>query len=201
MLKQNSSLRQLQSSFGTMMAKIPISPNQWTVISFLVAISAAFVIAYDNDLVAGLLLFAVAGALDLVDGAVARATGKITKLGGFIDGISDRFVEALFLFSLMFYPLPVVLIDPVIWLALAVFLGTSMPSFVRAYADHKEVMEKQKALEIGGICERSERIIILVLGLGAGLAISIEYFVYSLILVSVLSAVTIVQRITAVIRK
>ena len=194
MLKQIGFSKKLQQSLGQFLAAITLSPNQWTVLSLLIAVVAGAMIAL-GDLFLGLLLFAVAGAFDLIDGAVARARGEVSELGGFIDGVADRFVEAIFLFSFMFYALPTILIDPKIWLAAVIFLGTCMPSFIRAYADHKGVLSREKALALGGICERSERLALLVLGLAAGIFISMEYFVYSLILVSALSLVTVVQRL------
>jgi len=62
------------------------------------------------------------------------------------------------------------------------------------------LLPKEKALALGGICERSERLIIIILGLAAGLLYSMEFFVYSLILVSLLSLITIVQRFVNVVR-
>lgn len=151
-----------------------------------------------GNLVFGLALFAVAAVLDVVDGAVARARGETSALGGFIDGVADRFVEALFLFSFMFYPLPTIYLDPKIWLAALVFLGTCMPSFVRAYADHKGVVTREKALSLGGICERSERLIIVMTGLAAGLLYSMDYFIYAIILAAALSFITVLQRLFAI---
>lgn len=199
MLKQNAGLRGLQGKIGNVLSRIPLTPNQWTILSLLVAVLAAVLIAKD-ELLYGLLLFAMAGALDMVDGAVARARGEVSKLGGFIDGLVDRFVEALFLFSFMFYSLPEVIVDAKIWLASVIFLGTCMPSFVRAYADHKGVVSQEKALAMGGILERSERLILILVGLAGGIFYSMEVFVYSLILVSALSLVTIAQRLISVSR-
>lgn len=198
MLKQDKGLRGLQTSIGRVFAVIPISPNQWTLFSVLVALVAGSVIAFQNNLALGLILFALSALLDAIDGAVARARNEVTKLGGFIDGVADRFVEAIFLFSFMFLPLPVIFIDPKIWLALVIFLGTSMPSYIRAYADHKEALSKEKALALGGICERSERLLLIIIGLGIGLIYSMNYFIYALILVVLLSVITIFQRIASV---
>ena len=115
--------------------------------------------------------------------------------------MADRFVEAVFLFSFMFYPLPEILIDSRVWLASTVFLGTCMPSFLRAYADHKGVVSREKALALGGVCERSERLLIILAGLALGISFSMDYFVYGLIAASALSAVTILQRMLAVSRR
>ena len=201
MLKQDSGLRNLQDSLGNVLALIPLTPNQWTFFSLILALVAGIAIALFGNLAIGLALFAFAGLFDVIDGAVARARGEVSALGGFIDGIADRFVEAIFLFSFMFLPLPAIFIDAKIWIALAVFLGTCMPSFIRAYADHKGALSKEKANALGGIFERSERIIVLVLGLGFGLALSMDYFVYSLMVVSALSLVTIIERMFAILNQ
>ena len=194
MIKQNEKSKSIQLKIGEILSVIPISPNQWTVIAVLVALFAAYWIIV-GELVYGLLFFLLAGALDLVDGAVARARGEVSKFGGFLDGVTDRFVEAIFLFSLMFYPLPEIFIDAKIWLAGFVFMGTCMPSFISAYADHNGVLSTEKARNIGGVCERTERILLLVIGMAAGLYFSMDYFIYALILGIILSSITIAQRI------
>lgn len=195
MLKQSGPLKKIQQSVGKTLAALPLTPNQWTIISLLLAIIAGLSIALTRQLAAGLALFAIAAIFDAIDGAVARARGRVTNMGGFIDGVVDRFVEASFLISLMFIPLPVVLIDPKIWLAILIFTGTCMPSFIRAYAEHKGVISKEKAHSLGGICERSERLAIIVIALGAGIFLGMEYFIYGAILATCLSLVTIMQRL------
>jgi len=201
MLKQAEGPGKIQGLVGSALAPLPLTPNQWTLLSVAAALAAGTVIAVRQDLAAGLVLFAVAALLDLVDGAVARARGEVSALGGFIDGVADRFVEALFLFSFMFYPLPIVLVDPKIWLAGLVFLGACMPSFIRAYADHKGVMTREKALALGGIFERSERLGLVIIGLAAGMLFSMQLFVYAIILASALSLVTIIQRLVEISRQ
>lgn len=197
MLKQDSGAKGLQASLGRALAIIPLSANGWTLLSVIAALAAAAMIAL-NNLFAGLALFALAGLCDVIDGAVARARGQTSEIGGFIDGVADRFVEALFLFSFMFYQLPTVIADPKIWLALVIFLGTCMPSFIRAYADHKGAISRDKALALGGVFERGERILLIVAGLAAGLALNMDYFIYALILASALSLATILQRLFAI---
>jgi len=198
MIKQNSSARGLQSKMGNVLAAIPLTPNHWTILSVLIALCGGIIIALTGNFIAGIILFALSAVFDAVDGAVARARKQTSKYGGFLDGIADRFVEAIFLFSFMFVTLPDFLFPAKIWLAGVIFLGTCMPSFIRAYADHKEVLTTKEALALGGICERGERLVILIIGLVAGISLSMEYFVYSLALVCIFSLVTIIQRMLAV---
>jgi phosphatidylglycerophosphate synthase len=199
MLKQDKGAKGIQLRLGNAFAAIPLTPNQWTSLSVVVALFAAISVAVTGEIAYGLALFAFAALLDVIDGAVARARNEVSALGGFMDGVADRFVEALFLFSFMFVALPAVAgIDAKIWLSLTIFIGTCMPSFVRAYSDHKGVIGRGEANALGGICERSERILIIIAGVAAGLALGMEFFVYSLALASALSLVTVLQRIWAV---
>ena len=195
MLKQNAGLRGIQTSIGKILSVIPLSPNQWTFLSVLLAFSAALAVAVTGNLIIGLSLFALAALFDVIDGAVARARNEVSALGGFVDGVADRFVEASFLFSFMFIMLPTIFVDAKIWLALLIFLGTCMPAFIRAYADHKGVVSRETALAMGGIFERSERLLVVILGLAAGMLVSMEFFVYAIIIAIALSAVTTVQRL------
>ena len=48
----------------------------------------------------GLALIA-ASALDMFDGAVARATGRVSKFGGFLDSVADRISEAVVLAGML----------------------------------------------------------------------------------------------------
>jgi phosphatidylglycerophosphate synthase len=194
MLKQDKGIRGFQASIGAAISVIPLSPNGWTLLSIIVAVIAAATIA-TGYLLPGLLLFALAGLFDVIDGAVARARGETSELGGFLDGLADRFVEGIFLFSFMFQALPEIVLDARIWLASTIFLGTCMPSFIRAYADHKGVISRDKALALSGICERSERLLIIILGLALGILYSMDWFIYGLIVASALSIITIMQRL------
>jgi len=200
MLKQNSSSKGIQEKIGDILAFIPLRPNHWTVLALILAVMGAFAIALLQDLTLGLMFFIVGGSLDLVDGAVARARNESTKFGGFLDGVSDRFMEALFLFAFMFYPLPEIVIDPKIWLAFLIFLGTCMPSFIRSYSEHHGVLTNEKAKSMGGIFERSERLILITVGLAAGILVSMDYFVGAIILAVILSALTVLQRILYVLQ-
>jgi phosphatidylglycerophosphate synthase len=194
MLKQEGGTRRVQESVGRALAFIPLRPNHWTVLALLFGVMGAFSIALLGDVPMGILFFILGAALDMVDGAVARARNEATKFGGFLDGVSDRFMEALFLFGFMFYPLPEILIDAKIWIAGLVFMGTCMPSYIRAYSEHHGLLSHEAAKDMGGVFERSERLILLILGLVAGVFLGMDYFVSAVILSFLLSCVTVLQR-------
>ncbi|MFP3949922.1 MAG: CDP-alcohol phosphatidyltransferase family protein [Candidatus Micrarchaeia archaeon] len=198
MLKGGKSPKVIQERAGELFAFIPLRPNHWTVLALFLGLMGALAITLMQNLYLGLLLFVAGGAIDMVDGAVARARKEATRFGGFLDGVSDRFMEAVFLFAFMFYPLPEILIDSNIWLAGLVFTGTCMPSFIRAYAEHNKVISHVTAKEMGGLFERSERLMLLAAGLFAGIALSMDYFVGAVILSVVLSSITVLQRMVYV---
>lgn len=74
--------------------RVGLTPNALTLIGFGIAIVAAWVAAQQEWLAAGLLV-AFGAVFDLFDGALARATGRTSKLGAFMDSVFDRAAEAV----------------------------------------------------------------------------------------------------------
>jgi len=72
-----------------------VSPSQMTLVSFLVGIFAALINLFSIPL-AGL-VYQFSSILDGCDGEIARASLNISKKGGYVDSILDRFVDFLFL--------------------------------------------------------------------------------------------------------
>ena len=66
------------------LASFGLSPNQWTLLSLVPALIGLVVLAM-HSLGAGLICFALSGFIDMVDGAVARTTGRERAKGAFID--------------------------------------------------------------------------------------------------------------------
>jgi phosphatidylglycerophosphate synthase len=186
---------------GSFFSKFGISPNAWTLLSLAFAIPG-FIALYLHNLPAGLLLFFISGVIDLIDGAVARATGNETPVGAFLDGVVDRYVEFMLYLGLWYYlqDLPGFLVSNTLWIMLLLF-GALMPSFVRAYAHHRAVITDKARLEgMGGLLERSERLDLLYLGMLLG-CYNPAYLTYSVALVAALSHLTALQRIRYVLRQ
>lgn len=177
-----------------------LGPNHWTMLS-LVPATLGFLALASHRLSIGLVLFAVSGFVDMVDGAVARATNSSTASGAFIDGILDRYVELFLCLGLTLYLSPEAhLLLPIsFWMVLMIF-GSVMTSFVRAYADHRGVLKDpvlQKSM--GGLLERAERLLALYLGMLLGI-FDESWLMWTIIVVAVLSNVTAVQRIILALR-
>lgn len=87
-------VRGLATPIAVGFGRLGLTPNHLTLIGFGIAVIAAVAAATQAWLVAGLLLI-VGGVFDLFDGALARATGKASKLGAFMDSVFDRASEGI----------------------------------------------------------------------------------------------------------
>jgi archaetidylinositol phosphate synthase len=192
--------RGIDIKIGIMFAKIGIAPNTWTALSLAPALLGLFSL-YHHSLAFGLVFFAASAFIDIIDGTVARVTKSVSNLGAFLDGVIDRYVEFLLYLGLWLYldSAPAVLLSNAEWMFLLLF-GAMMPSFITAYADHRNVISDPERLRaIGGILERFERLLLLYFGMFLGIFSPI-LLVYVVILTVVLSNLTAFQRIYQVIR-
>ncbi len=201
MLKASGSAEAISIKIGTLFAGFGLTPNQWTVISLVPAVFGFIALIY-GELLISVALFVVSGLIDAIDGAVARVTGAVTNLGAFLDGIIDRYVEGLLYLGLLHFMLNhcgyEILVPHAYWIALLIF-GALMPTFVRAYADHRGVVtEPEDHRRMGGLIERAERLAFLFAGMVLGYFNTI-YLVYMVMMAAVLSNFTALQRIAFVI--
>jgi archaetidylinositol phosphate synthase len=171
-----------------------LAPNSWTILSIVPAIGGLIAL-FSRHLAVGLMLFALSGFMDMVDGAVARATDQTSSRGAFIDGVLDRYVELLLILGLAIYlDNTYFLLPPEIWMVLLLF-GALMTSFVRAYADHREIVTKPEDLKsMGGLLERAERLMLLYVGMFLGL-FDTGWMMAVIAITAVLANLTALQRI------
>lgn len=74
--------------------RLGLTPDGLTLIGFGITAIGAVLLASQLWLIGGLVVFA-GGVFDMFDGTLARATGRVTKLGAFMDSVFDRWGEAL----------------------------------------------------------------------------------------------------------
>lgn len=139
---------------GYYLAQTRLSPNAFTVIGLFLNIIVAAIIGSGNLVVGGIMAL-VAGAFDMLDGAVARVTGKITRFGGFFDSTLDRYSESIVYFGLLFYLLETDAGTTAIALLFAAIVGSLMVSYTRARAEAASIDAEV------GLFARPERIILL----------------------------------------
>ena len=158
------------------LARLGISPNMVSVGGFAVTAAAAWPLAEGRFLIGGLLLIG-GSATDMLDGALARATGKVSKRGALLDSTLDRVSEAV-LFGLLYYFADGGATEE----ALLVFLtltASVLVSYVKARAEGL-------GLECNvGLVTRPERIVLLSAGL---IADQVTIFLYIVAATSFLTA-------------
>jgi CDP-diacylglycerol--glycerol-3-phosphate 3-phosphatidyltransferase len=175
----------LMSAVGRM----PLTPNQVTVVGLILTFVAATLAAFGHLQWAGVVLI-FAGTCDILDGALARSTHTSYPYGAFLDSTLDRYSEGAIYLGLAAYfvgsggPFQR-------WLVLATLAalaGSFLVSYVRA-----------RAQSLGFTCEsgvfaRPERVVVTVIGLIFG-----GYVLYAVVfLLAALTNWTALQRIREV---
>ena len=180
-----------------------VSPDAVTVVGTLGVVVGALVFFPQGQLLAGVLFITAFVFSDMVDGAMARQSGRTSPFGAFLDSTLDRLGDAAIFGGLaMYYVGPG---DEPAFVALSVYCLTmgSVTSYARARAEALGMEAKV------GIAERADRLVavLVVTGaadlanrLGAG-PVALRAIPVVLALLAVASTVTVVQRVLAVRRQ
>ena len=169
-------------SIGKTFASTGLSANFWSAIGLGFAFVSAIIYAIhlEYSFVIGGVLLLVSGFFDIVDGQVARITGKTSKKGAFLDSVFDKIAEvAIFLGILIGGYSEGYLVLLAITLSLLV-------SYTRARAESLGVQ-----LQGIGIGERAERLLVIAIIGMAG------FLNYAVIIVIIIAGITFIQRIAA----
>jgi CDP-diacylglycerol--glycerol-3-phosphate 3-phosphatidyltransferase len=174
------------------LGRLGLSPNALTIIGSLLTASVGLLIAQGWFLAAGLCLW-LFSATDTLDGALARATGRVSVFGAFLDSVCDRYAEAAVFFGLVWWYQSV---GDAFGVALAyvALVGSLMVSYARARAEGVGL----QAAEVGWF-QRPERIIALGVGLVIApfVPVALKLVLAGLV---VLTTVTVLQRVLHVAR-
>jgi archaetidylinositol phosphate synthase len=164
-------------------ARIMPSPTSWTATGLIFSLLAAYFFSVGHpvdNIIAGLMVL-VSGFFDIVDGAVARATNRVSTRGAFLDSTMDRVGETSIYLGILLGNST----SPfIVFLALAASL---LVSYTRAKADALSVN-----LAGVGIGERSERLIVIAV---AGL---LNVVALGVVVVAALAIITFVERVARV---
>ena len=95
-------VRGYTTRLGEVVARLGLTANALSVLGLFLNVAVAVVIATGHPRWGGLLLL-LASAFDMVDGAVARATGTMSRFGGFLDSTLDRYSEVVVYLGLLIY--------------------------------------------------------------------------------------------------
>ncbi len=185
--------RRLASRSITGLAQTRLTPTALTVSGVLLCIAGSVVVhfQYRGHLLyywLGAAVFVVGSVLDILDGALARAGGKATPFGAFIDSTTDRIGEAFMLGSIG-------LIfaregnETALAFAFAAVAASFLVSYTRARA---EALGLRGDIGIGS---RAERVIVISAGLVIAPWGGLQWAIY---LLAATAWVTVAQRIWSV---
>jgi CDP-diacylglycerol--glycerol-3-phosphate 3-phosphatidyltransferase len=140
--------------------RVPLTPNQVTVVGLMLTFVAAILIAFGHLQWAGVVLI-FAGTCDILDGALARSTHSSYTYGAFLDSTLDRYSEGAIYAGLTAYFVSMggPLERWLVLATLAALAGSFLVSYVRA-----------RAQSLGFVCNsglfaRPERVVVTVIGL------------------------------------
>lgn len=174
------------------LGRLGFTPNGLTIIGSMLTASVGLLVAQGWFLAAGLCLW-LFSATDMLDGALARATNRVSVFGAFLDSVCDRYAEAaVFLGLVWWYQTTANSLG--VLLAYLALVGSLMVSYARARAEGVGL----QAAEIGWF-QRPERIIALGVGLLVAAFVPNALLVV-LALLAVLTTLTVLQRVRHVAR-
>lgn len=186
--------------------KAGLSPNSITILSIIAGLGCAFCYLQHNFLAGSLLLFCSA-ILDLVDGSVARMTGRETQFGAVFDWIADKYVDTIVLLGIGLSGISIVSdffnVSPT-WdfgiVAIAI-IGSMMNTFIKpvTYAEigfsERKDGKIDDPLEGIGFFGRPETVLVLIFG-------GLSGFIWiSVLIIAICTNLSALQRIIYLYRK
>lgn len=200
-------VRRAGEPVALVLGRLGFTPNALTLTGFLVTAGAAALAALGLWAAAGVVVL-LGGVFDLFDGALARATGRTSAVGAFLDSVFDRWSEGLVFVGIAAgsvsggYGAGAVL-------AAAALTSAFMVSYTRAKSEGLGFTKGTGMAQVG-LAPREVRLVVLAIGLvGAGLAGGVGpatggaagdaggalWLGGSLAIIAVLATITVIQRI------
>ncbi len=173
--------RYFEEPTARLLHTLKLTPNVVTLLGLVSTAGAAYLAGVGSLLLAGLAL-AAASVLDMLDGALARLTGRASRFGAALDSVADRLSEAVLLLGVFIFYLRG---DDDVGATLAVIalITSYMVSYIRARGEGLGITMKDS-----GLGTRPERLVVMIVGLATG------WVTVALGVVIALSATTSVQR-------
>ncbi len=154
-----------------------IHPNILTLIGVLINVAAAWALAVDRFVLAGVIMIA-ANIFDFIDGKVAHITGTQSQFGAFWDSTLDRFSD-LALFTGLIWLYSTLGRQDYVLVATLALIFSIMTSYARARAE--SLIDKCKV----GFMERPERIVLFMIGAFTDRMAGVLWVILSLAIVTV----------------
>lgn len=172
---------ELVSPLTSFAQKLNLSPSAITIGGFILACLGSYFLYFGNSFL-GTFLLVLGAFADSVDGAIARRSKKVSPFGAFLDSTMDRFSDGA-----PFVALGLTFANHSDKFGLFLSFLALISSFGVSYA--KARAESLGVKELGGAFERTERWVVLILGLLTG------FVKEALFIIFVGSTITVVQRV------
>lgn len=165
--------------FAGILVSLGVKPNYITISGLIVTIFSGYFFYLGNSVLGGFFLL-IGAFIDILDGSVARMSGRESNFGAFLDSTVDRISDGIVIFSIGLGALA-----PWRYCFLA-FMGTYLVSYTRGRAE--SLGAKDFTVGIG---ERAERLLLLVV-----FSLLNRLFL-GIIFLNILAWFTVVQRVIA----
>ncbi|MBN2257385.1 MAG: CDP-alcohol phosphatidyltransferase family protein [Anaerolineaceae bacterium] len=137
--------------------RIGLHPNTMTIMGLVGSISGSVLLGFGHLTIGGFIIL-ISGIFDALDGSMARLREEPTRLGAFIDSVTDRYSDLSIFAGLLAW-----FIQKQDWLTCGIIyiaaIGTVMVSYVKARAESLGYTAKM------GMLSRVERYLVIVPGL------------------------------------
>ncbi len=169
------------ATVGRALARLGLEPDELTYLGLALA-ALTPVVAWLRVLWLVPTLMAIATLMDVLDGAVARALNRTSRFGSYLDSVTDRLSDALFIIAL-------IVLGSNVYISVIALTFSFLVSYARSKGEQLGVK-----MEGVGLAERGERSVLLFF---AAIAVVLGGTVVCnaiLLLVAALAAITVVQR-------
>lgn len=183
----------IAAPIARVLLRLGVSPDAVTVVGTLGVCAGALVFFPQGRLLTGVLVITAFVFSDLIDGTMARMSGRTSTFGAFLDSTLDRIGDAA-----IFAGLAVYFAGPgdsrlYLWLSLVCLVMGAVTSYARARAESLGFTAKV------GIAERADRLVAILVMTGLSVLLDLPVLL-SVVLwaLAVASTVTVVQRVWVV---
>ena len=169
-----------------------LTPDALTLIGFAITVSGAALVALQHWTLGGIVVL-VGGIFDMFDGTLARATGRVSRFGAFMDSVFDRAGEAIVYLGIVVGAA----VDEhtrVPILATAAMGSAFMVSYVRARSEGLGFTTGSGMAAVG-LMPREVRLVILSIGLLLADSPNIKALEATLAIITIGASLTVIQRI------
>ena len=198
--ESRSAIKKVFEPIALAMGRAGLTPNGLTLIGFAITVIGSILVGLQLWVVGGIVVF-VGGVFDMFDGTLARATGKASTLGAFLDSNFDKAGEIIVFLGVIAGMQAAGATDVPVLVGAAALGASIMVSYARAKSDGLGYSSGM-GLAAVGLMPREVRLVLISLGIvltGTSIGLSAIEFALGIILVG--AVITVIQRILFVYRQ